>query len=153
MKPRLSFPFPFLAVAALSSCSALHHKGPDDAQVIYALPARVPGSSPLAQPMKPVVKPLTFTRDRFVLTEPQLALLAESAPQWAKNKTRLIIAGTTQRDLPPAYARVLAHRRAEAVRQALIERGLDAANLHSMGYGNDIPSQGLEDSVMIYELK
>ena len=40
-----------------------------------------------------------------------------------------------------------AQRRAESVRQALIEEGLDAARLHSAGYGHDQPSISSEDAV------
>jgi len=139
-------------VISLSSCSLLHHDS-DASHVIYALPARQAASSPLVQPMTGIGKPFIFTHDRFVLTDQQTAILAKSAPQWAKDKIRLLIIGFAKRDLPPGYARVLAHRRAESVRQALIEQGLDAANLHSTGYGNDIPSLSLEDSVVIYQMK
>ena len=139
-------------VIMLSSCSLLHHDS-DASHVIYALPARQAASSPLVQPMTGIGKPFIFTHDRFVLTDQQTAILAKAAPQWAKDKIRLLIIGFAQRDLPPGYARVLAHRRAESVRQALIEQGLDAANLHSTGYGNDIPSLSLEDSVVIYQMK
>ena len=88
-----------------------------------------------------------------MLTDSQIHTLAKSSPQWAKDKTKLLIAGFAQRGLPPDYARVLAHRRAEAVRQALIEQGLDAGNFHSAGYGNDVPSLSSDDNVFVYELK
>ncbi len=141
-----------LVVLFLSSCSLLPHGSNDASQVVYALPARQPGSSPLDQAMTPIGKPFSFSRDRFVLTDEQIAVLARAAPQWAKDKVKLLVIGFAKRELPPAYARVLAHRRAEALRQVLIEHGLDAANIHSTGYGNDIPSMGAEDSVVIYQI-
>lgn len=141
-----------LMVVLLSNCSLVHHRS-DDSQVIYALPARQAGSSPLNQTTTPIGKPFVFSGERFALNESQTAILAKAAPQWAKDKIKLLIVGFARRDVPPAYARVLAHRRAESVRQALIEHGLDAGNLHSTGYGNDIPSLGTEDSVAIYQLQ
>ena len=153
MKPQPSL---LLVAAALglsvSSCSLLPHGSADAAKVIYALPARQPGSSPLGQSMTPIGKPFSFSRDRFVLTEEQTAILAKAAPLWVKDKVKLLVVGFAKRELPPAYARVLAHRRAEALRQVLIEHGLDAGNIHSTGYGNDIPSMGAEDSVVIYQI-
>ena len=136
----------------LGSCSLLHSRG-DDSQVIYALPPRQPGTTPLARNMTTVAGPFTFSRERFILTDDQSKRVAEAAPQWVKDKTKLLVVGFAQRGLPPDYARVLAHRRAESVRQVLIEQGLDAGNIHSAGYGNDMPSLGSEDSVIIYELK
>jgi len=136
----------------LSSCSMLRPSG-DDSQVIYALPPRQPGATPLARNLTVIGGPFTFSRERFVLTDSQTNTLAKSAPQWAKDKTKLLVVGFAQRGLPPDYARVLAHRRAESVRQALIEHRLDAGNIHSAGYGNDVPSLSSEDAVTIYELK
>ncbi len=103
--------------------------------------------------MEPIAGPFTFSRERFVLTDSQAGTLAKTAPKWVQDKTRLLVAGFAQRDLPPDYARVLAHRRAESVRQALIEHGLDANNIHSVGYGNDLPSMGRDDTVLVYEIK
>ena len=136
----------------LGSC-VLPHKGGDDSKVIYALPPRQPGATPLTHPMSPIGGPFTFSRDRYVLNDTQVSALSRLSPQWVKDKTRLVVVGFAQRDLPPDYARVLAHRRAESVRQVLIEQGLDAASIHSTGYGNDMPALGNDDSVMIYELK
>ena len=143
---------PLAISVLLSSCSLLPHNG-DDSQVIYALPPRQPGATPLARNMTVLGGPFVFSRERFVLTDSQIHTLAKSSPQWAKDKTKLLIAGFAQRGLPPDYARVLAHRRAEAVRQALIEQGLDAGNIHSAGYGNDVPSLSSDDNVFVYELK
>ena len=138
--------------ALLGSCSLVHNSA-DDSQVIYALPPRQPGTSPLGRTMTAIAGPFTFSRERFVLTDSQTNTLAKAAPQWAKDKIKLLVVGFAQRGLPPDYARVLAHRRAESVRQALIEKGLDAGNIHSAGYGNDVPSLRNDDSVLIYELK
>ncbi|MDB6138638.1 MAG: OmpA family protein [Verrucomicrobiaceae bacterium] len=146
-----AFSLPLLP-ALLGSCSLFHSSG-DDSQVIYALPSRQPGTSPLGRPITSIGGPYTFSRDRFVLTDSQAITVARAAPQWVKDKTKLLVVGYAQRGLPPDYARVLAHRRAESVRQVLIEHGLDAGNIHSAGYGNDEPSISTEDSVMIYELK
>lgn len=153
---RMPFPYSSLLAAALlpvlaSSCSMLHSNS-DDSQVIYALPPRQPGTAPLGRNLSSIAGPFAFSRDRFVLTDAQTNVLAKAAPQWVKDKTKLLVVGFAQRGLPPDYARVLAHRRAESVRQALIEHGLDAGNIHSAGYGNDVPSVGSEDNVLVYEL-
>ena len=136
----------------MSSC-ALLHPGKEDSQVIYALPPRQAGTSPLGQNLTPIAGPFAFSRERFVLTDSQASTLAKAAPQWVKDKTKLLVAGFAQRDLPPDYARVLAHRRAESVRQTLIEHGLDANNIHSVGYGNDLPSLDRDDTALVYEIK
>lgn len=157
MDAMIRSPFPFLISAVfmpvlMSSCSVLH-LGQEDSQVIYALPSRQPGTSPLGRNMTPLAGPFTFSRERFILTEAQAATLVKSVPQWTKDKTKLMVVGFAQRGLPPDYARVLSHRRAESVRQILIEHGLDAGNIHSLGYGNDVPSAGSDDTVVVYELK
>ena len=136
----------------LGSCSLMHPSA-DDSQVIYALPPRQPGGTPLMETMTAIGGPFAFSRERFVLTDSQISALEKAAPQWVKDKTKMLVVGFAQRGLPPDYARVLAHRRAESVRQVLIEHGLDAGNIHSAGYGNDVPSLNSDDSVVIYELK
>ena len=152
-------PFHFILSAVflpvlMSSCSVLHlHPGSEDSQVIYALPSRQQGTSPLGRNLTPVGGPFSFSRERFILNESQTSTLIKAAPQWVKDKTKLMVVGFAQRGLPPDYARVLSHRRAESVRQILIEHGLDAGNIHSLGYGNDVPSAGSDDTVLIYELK
>lgn len=144
---------PLLCAALVLPSCALPHKNGDDSKVIYALPPRQPGTTPLTHTMSPVGGPFSFSRDRYVLNDTQVQNLGRLSPQWVKDKTRLMVVGFAQRGLPPDYARVLAHRRAESVRQVLISQGLDAANIHSTGYGNDMPGLGNDDSVVIYELK
>ena len=66
-------------------------------------------------------------------------------------KSRLLIAGYTPPNLPPDHARSLSERRALAVRQRLIELGLESANLQTVGFGNDFsPSGPSSDVVAVY---
>jgi outer membrane protein OmpA-like peptidoglycan-associated protein len=52
-------------------------------------------------------------------------------------KHRYLIAGYSQPELPEDYARSLSERRAQAVRQTLIECGVDASHLQTVGFGHD----------------
>jgi outer membrane protein OmpA-like peptidoglycan-associated protein len=45
---------------------------------------------------------------------------------------------------------MLSQRRAEEVRAVLISAGIEAATLHTIGYGNDIQNQVSGDFVRLY---
>jgi outer membrane protein OmpA-like peptidoglycan-associated protein len=64
-------------------------------------------------------------------------------------KARLLIAGYAPPDLPQDHARALSERRAQAVRQRLIELGLDAAKIQTVGFGNDFSPSGPSSGVVV----
>ena len=135
----------------LCQCSII---GPmlQPSKVIYALsPQTVP--SPLMKELPPACDPIAFSRDRFLLTKHQRANLVKHLADLNKAKQHLLIAGFAQRGFPASYARSLSQRRAESVRQVLIEEGIDAALLHSTGYGHDQPTLSSGDEVRVYLAK
>ena len=134
----------------LCQCSLL--PGTDDPTVIYALAPQEALPSPLEQKLTPVGPAISFARDRYELTTVQQEMLKPLAAQWQRDKTTLMVLGFATRGLPTDYARSLSQRRAEAVRQTLIDEGLDAALLHSAGYGHDQPKLGSGDEVKLFTL-
>jgi outer membrane protein OmpA-like peptidoglycan-associated protein len=120
--------------------------------VIYALAPQEALPSPLEQKLTPVGPAISFARDRYELTTVQQEILKPLAAQWQRDKTTLMVLGFATRGLPTDYARSLSQRRAEAVRQTLIDEGLDAALLHSAGYGHDQPKLGSGDEVKLFTL-
>ena len=88
-----------------------------------------------------------------MLNKRQRATLASHARQWQETKPRLLIVGFAQRGFPASYARSLSQRRAESVREILIKEGMDAAVLHSTGYGHDQPGLSSGDEVRVFIAK
>ena len=134
----------------LCQCSLLPGAGGES--VIYALAPQEALPSPLEQPLTSAAPPVVFARDRYDLSSRQQEALKPLAAQWQQDSTPLLILGFAKRGLPTDYARSLSQRRAEAVREALINEGLDAALLHSAGYGHDQPKLSSGDEVRIFSM-
>ena len=140
----------------LASCSSIPMpsflRNPAAEEVVYALGPRDGFTSPLNGSLKPACPALTFESTDFKLTSAHQEALHSLAQEMLKNKkSRLLIAGYTPPNLPPDHARSLSERRALAVRQRLIELGFEAANLQTVGFGNDFsPSGPSSDVVAVY---
>jgi len=140
----------------LVSCSSIPMpsflRNPAAEAVVYALGPRDGFTSPLNGSLKPACPALTFESTDFHLTSAHQEALHGLAQEMLKNKkARLLIAGYTPPNLPPDHARSLSERRALAVRQHLIELGLESANLQTVGFGNDFsPSGPSSDVVAVY---
>lgn len=122
--------------------------------VVYALGPRESYTSPLTASLKPACPALVFDDGGFLLTTShQDALRSLARETLEKNKkARLLVAGYTPPNLPADHARSLSERRALAVRQHLIGLGFEAANLQTVGFGNDFsPSGPSSDVVVIYQ--
>lgn len=141
----------FAATLTLCQCSLLN-RVVNSSAVIYALPPQEKLPSLLSNPEKltPAGPVITFPPNRFLLTSRQRAQLQTLGEQWKEAAPQLLIAGFARRGTPSGYARSLSQRRAESVRQVFIEQGIDAAHLHSTGYGHDQPGLSSEDTVKIY---
>lgn len=139
-----------IAPLLLCQCSLLPGAGGE--AVIYALAPQEALPSPLEQSLTLAAPPVVFARDRYDLSSRQQEALKPLAAQWQKDATPLLILGFAKRGLPTDYARSLSQRRAEAVREALINEGLDAALLHSAGYGHDQPKLGSGDEVKLFTM-
>jgi outer membrane protein OmpA-like peptidoglycan-associated protein len=135
----------------LCQCSLLD-RVVNSSAVIYALPPQQTMPSPLASPstLSQVGPTISFAPNRFLLTARQRTMLQAQAAVWKEKPPQLLILGFTRRGIPAGYARSLAQRRAESVRQVLIEEGIDAAHLHSAGYGHDQPGLSNEDAVKLF---
>ncbi len=137
-----------LALALLCQCNLVAPP-----KVIYALSPQKDLPSPLANQLTPNGAPIAFSPNRFLLSHRQLAALRTQAESWQSDTPTLLVLGFARRGLPSSYARVLSQRRAEAVRQALIDQGIDAAKVHTAGYGHDQPGLSAADEVRLFVVK
>ncbi len=145
---------PLLLTAFLNSCSNMPiFSGLADEAVIYALGPRDGYRSPISTDLKPACPALVFNDEGYALTarhEGTLRSLFEEI-QAEVPKKKFLVAGYAPPALPHDHARALSERRAQAVRQHLIELGLEPANLQTVGFGNDFsPTGPSSDVVVIY---
>ncbi len=138
-----------VATALLCQCSVLQ-RVTHPPEVIYALAPQRDLPSPLADNLKQSGSVIAFSPNRFTLSRRQQAALRTQAEAWQKDTPTLLVLGFARRGLPSGYARVISQRRAESVRQFLIEHGIDAAKLHTAGYGHDQPGLSAADEVRLY---
>lgn len=125
-------------------------RNPAAGAVVYALGPRDGFTSPLSTTLKPACQALVFANDGFKLTETHEQAIRRVAQETAPDKkARLLITGYAPPNLPQDHARALSDRRALAVRQRLIEHGIEAANLQSVGYGNDFSPSGPSSGVVV----
>lgn len=145
---------PLVACVLLVSCGNVPFiSGAKDEAVIYALGSRDGYKSPLSANLKPACPALLFDNEGYALTtKHQISLRGLFAAMPQGGKERFLIAGYAPPTLPQDHARALSERRAQAVRQHLIELGLEPANLQTVGFGNDFsPSGPSSDVVVIYK--
>lgn len=149
-------PFAAALIPVLLACCQALPKVPglsksDEPTVVYALGGREGFSSPLEAALKPVCPALEFPGTGFGLGGGHRKILNELAAEWRNGRPRYLIAGYTPPGLPEDYARSLSERRAQAVRQFLIEAGVEAASLQTVGFGFDSsPSSPTSGVVVIY---
>jgi hypothetical protein len=136
----------------LSSCSHLSGlTSESEAAVVYALGSRDGFTSPLSGALKPACAAFEFTGISFALTGVHRRQLAPFATDPVTTQERYLIAGYTPPGLPEDFARALSERRAQAARQYLIERGVEAARLQTVGFGFDsAPNAPGANVVVIY---
>lgn len=143
----------FGLVVGLCSCSTVPSLFQEnEADIVFALGTRDGFVSPMTASLKPACPALEFSGNSFSLTGAHRKELEEVASAWAEGKPRYLIAGYTQPGLPEDYARSLSERRAQAVRQILIESGVEATHLQTVGFGHDsAPSGPTTGVVVIYK--
>jgi outer membrane protein OmpA-like peptidoglycan-associated protein len=144
-------PLPFVACLslALPACSVVQSIA-TRTEVIHALSDQAQLGTPLGSNATTLGSDIAFPRNRYYLTNAQKARLIKFAPEWKASAKPIIIAGFTSSGGLPEYSRMLSQRRAEEVRSTLIDAGIEAANLHTVGYGSDIQSQPSGDVVRLY---
>lgn len=138
----------FIVALTATSCGTLKQ---DNGAVVYALGSREGFTSPIAENLTPACPALSFIGDSHTISGRHLISLRKVADQSKQDKTRLLIAGYTSPKLPQDYARSISERRAQDVRQQLIEMGVEAGSIQTLGLGNDFsPSGPSSDVVVIY---
>ncbi|TDU73157.1 OmpA family protein [Prosthecobacter fusiformis] len=120
-----------------------------EADIVFALGSREGFVSPMTASLKPVCPALEFSGTSYSLHGAHQRTLQGLATAWPESKPRFLIAGYAPHDLPEDYARALSERRAQAVRQVLIEAGVEAANLQTIGFGNDSAPSGPSTGVVV----
>lgn len=135
-----------LVLCQCSTVPALFEE--NETEVVFALGARDGFVSPMTTALKPACPALEFRESGFELNGAHKKLLTKLAEGWKEKKPRYLIAGYTPPNMPEDYARTLSERRAQAVRQMLIESGVEAASLQTVGFGSD--STPTTNVVVIY---
>jgi len=143
--------FGVIVVVLMSGCASLSLlRGPGE-EVVYALGSLDGYPSPLNEKLTPACPALTFAGDGFGLSGRQMLSLENLAEQWKQRPERFLLAGYCSPDRSADHARALSERRAQAVRQRLIELGVEPAQLQTVGFGNDFtPSAPSGNVVVIY---
>jgi hypothetical protein len=149
---RLVTQFWLVLLTALPACKNLPSlSGGQKADIVFALGSRNGFSSPLTQTLKPACPALEFQGLGFALNGAHQRTLSALAKDWSMDKKRYLIAGYSPSGLPEDFARTLSERRAQAVRQHLIENGIEAASMQTVGYGSDSsPNSPTSSVVVIY---
>jgi outer membrane protein OmpA-like peptidoglycan-associated protein len=140
------------AALLTAACDTLPLPGGEETEIVYALGSREAFTSPLQAALKPVDAALEFDGHTFALNGAQMRRLDVLAESWRGAKPRYLVAGYTPPNLPADFARAISERRAQAVRQHLIEKGVEAANVQTVGFGPDAGAAGSNSHVVvIYE--
>lgn len=88
-----------------------------------------------------------FAFDSYAIGGGEMAKVDTVAAHMRNNPgDRLLIAGYTDQVGTEEYNRVLGERRALAVREALVSRGVDSANLQTFSFGEDMPDDPYDDA-------
>lgn len=152
MKPLILLSSGLLTLAG-SSCSLMTSLRPvPEPTVVFALGTRDGFRSPLQGALKPACQALVFSGEAYALTGGHRKTLSSLAAEWGETKPKYLIAGYVAPGLPEDFARSLTERRAQAVRQQLIESGIEASHLQTVGFGFDnSPSSPTSDVVVIFQ--
>lgn len=83
--------------------------------------------------------PVQFGFDSYVVSANEQGKVSAVASAMKGSSESLIIAGFTDERGTPEYNRGLGERRAQAVRQALISKGLSAGRVQTVSFGAEMP--------------
>jgi hypothetical protein len=136
-----SFIAALLAVLCLCQCGSFPLGG---STTVYAL-AEQDELQPAAADALHTVK---FLSQSYKLAPEQREALTQKFAQ-AEAEQHLLLIGRASAELPPEYARMLGQRRAEAVRQLLIDLGWPPNHLHPSSRGNDDAPGQRSDTVTL----
>jgi peptidoglycan-associated lipoprotein len=104
------------------------------------LPERTEGSSFLAGNVdRRRYQAVQFGFDSYAVSPSEQGKVAAVASGLRGSGESVVVAGFTDERGTPEYNRGLGERRAQAVRQALIERGLSASKIQTVSFGAEMP--------------
>jgi len=86
--------------------------------------------------------PVYFGFDSHTVSGGERGKIDEVAGFLKSGGATLIIAGFTDERGTPEYNRGLGERRAQAVREALIQAGADGSNIQTVSFGAEMPADG-----------
>lgn len=152
LRPLFSLLLTGVLGTCLSACTQVSSTfNEEETEVVFALGSREGFTSPLTAALKPACPAIEFSANSFSLNGSHKKRLHTLAAEWSKTKPRYLVAGYAPPELSAGYARALSERRAQAVRQFLIENGVEAASLQTVGFGHDaVPSGPGNGVVVIY---
>ena len=133
---------------ATSACSSLKKKkglgyGGNDGDLINGtpLPDRQEGVSFLGDNVdRNKFAPVQFAFDSYNVAPAEQPKIQQVAAFIKSESNNVIVAGFTDERGTPEYNRALGERRAQAVRNALIGAGADAARLQTVSFGAEMPA-------------
>ncbi len=139
-----------VSALGMSGCSSIDSllKGKEP-NVVYALGTRDAFTSPLLGSLKPACPALDFGHSGYQLLPGHKRALETLVPGAVKGQSRYLIVGYAPPSLTEDYARSLTERRAQAVRQYLIEQGIEPARLQTVGFGKDLASSSPSAGVVV----
>jgi len=121
-------------------CPTVFAKTPDGCPVPAPAPVPVPAPEVTPAPAPLSLEGVHFDNDRGVIRSADKGILDAAAETLQKQgDTKVEVAGYTDDRGDAAYNQKLSQRRAEAVRQYLIDKGIDASRLTAKGYGESNP--------------
>lgn len=85
-------------------------------------------------------RPVHFAFDSYAIETSEQSILDEVADFMKSGSNTVIVAGFTDERGTAEYNRGLGERRAEAVRQYLIQRGADGGKLQTVSFGAEMPA-------------
>jgi peptidoglycan-associated lipoprotein len=91
-----------------------------------------------------VMPPVYFGFDEYQIPNAEFGKVQQAADYLRKNPTKLILAGHTDLVGTPEYNRNLGELRAQAVRAALVQLGVESGRVQTVSYGEDYPADAAE---------
>lgn len=136
-----------LSIAALPACKK-KEKGDQFAGIDgdyvtgTPLPERFEGDANFLSPSvtKGQFSPIYFGFDSYSVDAAESSKIQQVATAMRDSSNRLIVAGFTDERGTQEYNRGLGERRAQAVRQALIDAGIQADRIQTVSFGSEMPA-------------
>lgn len=137
-----------LAAGVVLSFSACHKKGSElyagvDGDYVSGTPLgeRFEGANFFGGTVqRGQFSPVYFGYDSFEVSSEELPKVRQVATAMKSSSSNLIVAGFTDDRGTEEYNRGLGERRAQAVRQALIDAGVPASRVQTVSFGEEMPA-------------